>query len=298
MDHSGGAHERPHDGPLTVHGRGCDVTGASAGYRLDESTFDTPYFVKRVARLATGSVFVDVVPQASVVTTGPTGLTAPLALVKNDVGDVSGRIALVVAPFGRHAAPFPDRAIGLTVRTAAAAGARAVVIVTTGPTGEAIALNAREQPFVPIPTAVLAPKQSEPFKAAARIGATAMLDAADPERTLMVAPAARRAAAAAFRGLSGLEEPVDVRPGAGELSEFTNRGYDTAFAVLGVHRWLHTPPRTRSNVSTPASSCPFCARTSERSSFSSVMPSWCDSARLHAGDSSVKAVGRGLWRRR
>jgi len=337
----------------------------ASGYRLEESTFDAPYFVRRAARLTTGTVSSDVVPQAPVVPTGAAGVTAPLALADNEGSDVRGRIALVVAPFGRHAALFPDRAIGLTVRNAAAAGARAVVIVTTGPTGEAIALNAPEQPFVSIPTAVLAPKQSEPFAAAARAGASAtlvldgdathrpcrnlvgrverggrwlvistprsgwfgcvgergtgtavfleladwavrrfpalsifamntggheyffagshrvvdqapppaatvawvhigatlaardaearngrlvMLDTADPQRTLMVTSAARQAAAEAFRGLSGLERPVDVRPGAGELSAFTDRGYGAAFAVLGLHRWLHTVEDTLERV--------------------------------------------------
>jgi hypothetical protein len=91
------------------------------------------------------------------------------------VGDVRGCIALVVAPFGRHAALFPDRGIGLGVRAAADGGAVAVVIVTTGPSGEAIALNAPEEPFVPIPTAVLAPKHAAPFVSAASAGAEATL---------------------------------------------------------------------------------------------------------------------------
>jgi hypothetical protein len=48
--------------------------------------------------------------------------------------------------------------------------------------------------------------------------------------------------------LSGLEQPVDIRPTAGELSAFTDRGYQTAFAVLGVHRWLHTTEDTLERV--------------------------------------------------
>jgi hypothetical protein len=35
-----------------------------------------------------------------------------------------------------------------------------------------------------------------------------------------------------------------VRTDAGELSVFTQRGYSRAFAVLGLHRWLHTPKDT------------------------------------------------------
>ena len=51
----------------------------------------------------------------------------------------------------------------------------ATVIVTTGPSGDAVALNAPEQPFVPVPAAILAPKDAKPFVAAARAGARAKL---------------------------------------------------------------------------------------------------------------------------
>ena len=340
----------------------------ASGYLVDESTFEAPYFIRRTARLTSGTAAVDVVPQAPVVPTGPAGITAPLALVEGEVGDVidvRGRIALVVLPFGRHAALFPDRGIGRTVRQAAEGGARAIVVITTGPTGEATALNAPEQPFVPIPMAVVAPRRAEAFAAAARTGADAtlvldgeathrpcknlvgrvergnrwlvistprsgwfgcvgergtgtaafleladwaarrfpnlsifvmntggheyffagsrrvlnqapppastlawahigatlaardaeerngrlvMLDTPDPQRTLMVTPSARAAATEGFKGLSGLEQPVGVQPGAGELNEFTSRGYTTAFAVLGVHRWLHTIEDTLERV--------------------------------------------------
>lgn len=336
------------------------------GYTVEESEFPAPFFVRREARLTAGSASADVYPQAPVVTTTSEGITAPLALVEDDVRDVSGRIALFVAPFGRHAALFPSRGIGETVREIAAAGARGVVIVTTGPTGEAIALNASEEgPFVPIPAAILAPKGAAPFVEAARAGRSAtlvidgeatrrpsrnvvahlergrqwivvstprsgwfqcvgergtgtaaflemaawartrfpdlsvflmntggheyffagshhvldeapppedtlawahigaaiatrdaverdgewvMLDEADPQRSLMATDAARAAAATAFAGLSGLSEPTPVRPQAGELSTFTDRGYRAAFAVLGVHRWMHTMEDTLERV--------------------------------------------------
>ncbi|HEY8521266.1 MAG TPA: hypothetical protein VIN61_14390 [Gammaproteobacteria bacterium] len=338
------------------------------GYAVEESEFPAPFFVQRAARLTAGSASATVHPQAPVVPTPPEGVTAPLALVEDDARDVSGRIALFVAPFGRHAALFPNRGIGKTVREIAAAGARAVVVVTTGPTGEAIALNAPEEPFVPIPAAILAPKDAGPFVEAARAGRTAtlvidgeatrrpsknvvarlvrgrrwivvstprsgwyhcvgergtgtaaflemaawartrfpdlsvflmntggheyffagshhvlgeapppedtlawahigaaiatrdaverdgrwvMLEEADPQRSLMATEAARAAAATAFAGLSGLSglsEPTPVRPQAGELSTFTDRGYRAAFAVLGVHRWMHTMQDTLERV--------------------------------------------------
>jgi hypothetical protein len=152
----------------------------ASGYTVAESAFDAPFFVKRAARLTTDIETVDVVAQAPVVTTGPAGISAQLAYVDAaddaaGTGDVRGRIALVVAPFGRHAALFPDRGIGRSVRAAAAQGAVGAVIVTTGPSGEAIALNAPEEPFVPIPTAVLAPKHAAATLSAARSGAEATL---------------------------------------------------------------------------------------------------------------------------
>jgi hypothetical protein len=337
----------------------------AAGYRVAESEFDVPFFVSRGARLTAESSAVDVVPQAPVVATGRNGVSARLVLVRGEVGDVRDRIALIVAPFGRHAALFPTRGIGRTVTAAAGAGAVAIVIVTTGPSGEAVALNAPEQPFVPIPTAVLAPKNAEPFVAHAAAGANAtlvidgeathrpsknivgkiergsrwiaistprsgwygcvgergtgtaafleiadwaverfpdlslfvmntggheyffagshrvldqapppeatvvwahigatlaardaeerdgelvMLDTADSQRTLMATPAARDAVAEAFRDLSGLSEPVAVARQAGELSTFTDRGYTTAFAVIGQHHWFHTTQDTLDRV--------------------------------------------------
>jgi hypothetical protein len=341
----------------------------SAGYSVVESTFEAPFFVPRSTELRSGDATAPVIPQAPVAPTGAAGVSAPLKLIDAEVGDVRGRIALIVAPFARHAALFPDRGLGQTVRAAAEAGAAAVVIVTTGPSGEAVALNAPEdRPFVAVPAAVLAPKHSAPFVAAARAGAEAtlvldgdathrpspnvvarlergerwlvistprsgwfasvgergtgtavfleladwaarrfpemsvfamntggheyffagshrvlheapppektsvwahigatlagrnsvqrdgrlaMLDTADPSRSLMATDSARAAATEAFRGLAGLEQAVAVRPQAGELSTFTDRGYSRAFAVIGQHAWFHTVEDTIERVDAP-----------------------------------------------
>lgn len=341
----------------------------ATGYSVVESTFEAPFFVARSTQLRLGGATAPVIAQAPVAPTGAAGVSAPLRLVDGDVGDVGdvrGRIALVVAPFARHAALFPDRGLGATVRAAAEAGAAAVVIVTTGPTGEAIALNAPEdRPFVAVPAAVLAPKHAAPFVEAARDGATATLvvdgdathrpspnivarlargerwlaistprsgwfgcvgergtgtavflelaawaarqfpdtsvflmntggheyffagshrvlheapppdqtlawahigatlaarnseqrdgalvtlDTVDPGRTLMATDAASTAAAQAFRGLAGLEQPAAVRAQAGELSTFTDRGFARAFAVIGQHAWFHTAEDTLERV--------------------------------------------------
>ena len=147
-----------------------------AGYRVEQSEFDAPFFAPRNVRFSAGAASVAVMAQAPVLTTSPAGVRGPLTLVENSVGDVRGKIALVVAPFARHAALFPTNGVGRTVLAAAESGATAIVIVTTGPTGEAIALNAPEaRPFANVPTAILAPKEAPPFVAAARTGGDATL---------------------------------------------------------------------------------------------------------------------------
>ncbi len=332
-----------------------------SGYRVDVSEFGAPFFVKRSTRLSIDAESVEVAAQAPVAPTPASGVTASLALVDGEggeIGDVRGKIVLFLTPFGRHAALFPDRDIGRTITEIADRGAAAVVIVTRGPTGEAIALNAPEEgPFIPVPTAVLAPKHAERFTAAARegrratlvldgdathrpsknivarlergnrwigistprsgwydcvsergtgtaaflaladwaarrfpdlsvfvmntggheyffagshrvldqtpppdktlvwvhVGATlaaraseerdgklVMLDTADAGRSLMATDAAREAVIESFQGLSGLTEPQRIRTNAGELSTFTNLGFTTAFAVLGLSPWFHT----------------------------------------------------------
>ena len=340
----------------------------AAGFGVEVGEFDAPFFVPRTTVIRLGTAAIEVVPQAPVLVTPPSGVTARLALVGEDgvVGEVGGRIAVVVAPDARHAALFPTRGIGATVRAAAEAGAAAIVLVTTGPTGEAIALNCPpEAPFVAVPLSILAPRLAEPVVAAARqgreatlvvdgdatsrpcrnvigriergprwiamstprsgwyhcvgergtgqaafleiadwlareyrehsiflmntggheyffagshhaieqapppestvawahIGATLaardaelvdgewrMLDTVDPERSSMATDKARAAVMAGFAGLAGLDSPGVVRPQAGELSTFTDRGFDTAFACIGQHRWFHTTGDTLERV--------------------------------------------------
>jgi hypothetical protein len=340
----------------------------AAGYGVEVGEFDAPFFVARRTALRLGDELIEVVPQAPVVVTSAGGFTARLALVGEDgaVNDVRGRIAVIVAPEARHAALFPGRGIGGTVQAAAEGGAFGIVLVTTGPTRDAIALNCQpDAPFVRVPLAILAPRLADPVVAAARegreatfivdgqatmrpcknvigriergprwiamstprsgwyhcvgergtgqaafleiadwlareyrehsiflmntggheyffagshhaiehapapestvawahIGATLaardaelvdgewqMLDSVDPERSSMATDKARAAVSAGFAGLTGLDTPGVVRPQAGELSTFTDKGFDTAFACIGQHRWFHTTGDTIERV--------------------------------------------------
>jgi hypothetical protein len=155
------------------------------GFAVNRLRFDWPFFALRKARLMLDSKAADVIPQVVVVPTPPDGVNEKLAVIRADFEaiDARGRIAFIVAPYKRHAS-LSLSPIGPLVRAVAEAGAKAVVIVTTGPTGEAVALNTPgETPFVRIPTAVIAPKDSEPFLLAAREGmpATLIIDGT-PER--------------------------------------------------------------------------------------------------------------------
>ncbi|WP_440412552.1 hypothetical protein [Neorhizobium petrolearium] len=66
------------------------------------------------------------------------------------------------------------------------------------------------------------------------------LDTADPNRICMTTPSLAVQARAAFSGLAGLDGPQSILSEVGELSTIVERGYDKAFACLGVNRSCHT----------------------------------------------------------
>ena len=76
-------------------------------------------------------------------------------------------------------------------------------------------------------------------------GRPAVLQSADSHRILMATSNLIEDAERCFAGLTGLEAPREVLGGAGELSTVIDKGYASAFAVLGVHSWFHTEKDTR-----------------------------------------------------
>jgi hypothetical protein len=145
-----------------------------AGYACHRQSFEIPFFEVRQASLACGEAHATVIPQAIVAPTGPQGLTAPLRLA-SDRGDLTGAIAVVALPFKRWVA-LADPHVARPLADAVSRGAAGVVLITTGPTGEAIALNvSTHKPPVGRPVAILAPKDAAPFLAAAAEGKTATL---------------------------------------------------------------------------------------------------------------------------
>ena len=330
------------------------------GYKMESHDFPAPFIAERSVQLSTSGMTLKLYPQTPAATTGPKGVTGRLVMIRTqaDAASTKGKIALLVLNSARHAALGRNNAgIGGTIRAAATAGALGVVIVTTGPSGEAVLLNAPEDQVMPVPVAIMAPKDSRPFQEAAaggaeatftldgtttpmnstnvigrlergnrwivistprsgwfgcvgergtgtsvflelaawavekfprhsihlvnageheyyfagshkvmnlapppastdlwtHIGATVaardadesggslrMLDTADPQRSLMATANLNAAVAEGFRGIPELERAQPVRADAGELSVFADRGYSRCFAVLGLHRWLHT----------------------------------------------------------
>jgi hypothetical protein len=144
------------------------------GYACRRQPFEVPFFEVRQTSLAVAATKATVIPQAPVARTRPGGLTAPLRLADRP-GDLTGAIALVILPYKRWAA-FADAQVAQPLGDALARGAAGVVLVTTGPTGEAIALNvsAHRAP-VERPVAILAPKDATPFISAAKQGQMVML---------------------------------------------------------------------------------------------------------------------------
>ncbi len=147
---------------------------APFGYACRHQDFQAPFFEVKQATLSLGDARVTVIPQAIVAPTGPQGLTAPLRLV-DGTGDLAGAIALVRLPYKRWAS-LSDPQVAQPLADAVRRGAAGVVLVTTGPTGEAVALNVSTH-HTPVerPVALLAPKDAPPFVAAAADGKTATL---------------------------------------------------------------------------------------------------------------------------
>lgn len=340
-----------------------------SGFSVETDAFDVPFFDPKVATLSfAGGPTFNLFVQPVTITTAPHGMSAPVSLVHSvyDTPGTKGSIAVIVLPYARHAVIF-SRSIVEQIDGCVKAGARAIVVVPTGPTGEVIGLNTRLHPMAPIPVVTLAPKHlpdllkarsaknsatltvsgkagmqptwnliatrkrgaswlvlstprsgwftcagergtgtatflelcdwaarayphlsimamntggheldfaglykalrvappPEHTKMWAHIGAALaardshvlngrvlnLLDTADPQRVLMVPENLLDVGARQFAGITALDTPIKVIPGAGELGDIVKRGYKNTFAVLGIHRWMHTPEDTIDKVS-------------------------------------------------
>jgi hypothetical protein len=140
------------------------------GYRVERQEFAAPYFEAERAEFVSGAATADVVPQPIVVPTGPEGVAGPLVRIDQYgrfAGSLAGAIALVDLPSARWSSAL-SKAVRAPIEAAFAAGARAAVAITNGPTGNVIALNADGRaPMFGGPVALLAPRDAAAFLAAA-----------------------------------------------------------------------------------------------------------------------------------
>ncbi len=135
------------------------------GFETRTQPFTAPYFNTSEATLAAGAASARVLPQAIVVTTSSDGVAGPLAVrtIWTAGADVAGSIVILQLPHGRWSTAAGP-AVGAPVRAAFQGGALAVLLVTNGPTGRALALNADgRKPMFAGPVAILAPDTATPF---------------------------------------------------------------------------------------------------------------------------------------
>ncbi len=141
------------------------------GFTCRRQTYDVPTF-EGEATLTSGTARAGLIPQAIVAPTSDAGLSGPLYVAGSGRGGQG--IALLILPYARWSTAVGQ--IARRVQAVLDGGASAVVIVTTGPTGEALALNAPvDKPLFDKPVAVMAPKDAEPFLQAAIRGEVATL---------------------------------------------------------------------------------------------------------------------------
>jgi hypothetical protein len=147
---------------------------AGAGLKVERQSFDVPWFEASHCELAIGDLRIQIVAQPLAVQTGEAGLDAPLRLA--DVpGRLDGVIAIVRLPYRRWSS-LVDRAASEPLGDALQRGASAAILVTTGPTGEALLLNTpADRPVSAKPLALLAPRLCAPVIEAARHGTAAKL---------------------------------------------------------------------------------------------------------------------------
>lgn len=147
------------------------------GYACERHEFQVPFFEASALSLSAGSARASVIPQAIVQPTGPAGISGPLRLASAHE-DLTGSIALIPLPFRRWGG-IVDPQVARPVADALKRGAHTVVVITTGPTGEAVALNApADKAMFGRPVAILAPKDAQPFlkMAAADTASTLTVD--------------------------------------------------------------------------------------------------------------------------
>ena len=144
----------------------------AAGLTVTRQAFSAPLYTPQACRLDLGAGAVGAFPAWPPVMSPAEGVRAPLAIA--DGASLEGKIALVPLPYrpgGSWAVPgYGDR-----VKAAIDRGARGVVAVTEGATGDIIALNTSPAFVWTVPVVIAAGRDLDRLTAAAASGATATL---------------------------------------------------------------------------------------------------------------------------
>lgn len=152
----------------TASGEWLEADLKGLGFATRRQPFDAPAYEGDAPTLSLGDVTATLIPQAIVTPTPQEGISGRLFVP----GRGEGEIALIVLPHARWSTAKGE--VARRVQGAAGAGARAAILVTTGPTGEALALNTPpDKPLFDLPAAVLAPRDAQPFVEGAAKGARA-----------------------------------------------------------------------------------------------------------------------------
>ncbi|MDK2768113.1 MAG: hypothetical protein KYX69_10400 [Sphingomonas sp.] len=147
---------------------------ARSGFSVERQRFDAPWFESSACELTIGEAAIGLLAQPIPATTSAEGIVGRLCLAESP-DRLDGAIAVVRLPYRRWSSLL-DGLVSHAVADVLERGAEAVILVTTGPTGEALLLNApADRPAAPRPVALLAPKLAGPVIEAARFGRVARL---------------------------------------------------------------------------------------------------------------------------
>lgn len=205
---------------------------SKAGYQLETIPVPVPTFRSRRCELVGQGSSIEVYPQPVVFPTPDHGVEGRLAMVHSlsDAQRAAGRIAVILLPYGRHAAIWTS-VVGPLLEAVTKADALAAIILPFGPTGEIVGLNSyADRPFVPLPVAIGRPLDLPSYAAMASAGQPVRLyltgDVETGDSPTLVARMAR-----------GDRWIVLSTPRSGFFTCSVERGTGTA-GFLEIARWL------------------------------------------------------------
>lgn len=141
-----------------------------AGFAVEKPTISVPWFAPQRSEVIMGGARAALWPQPIVVPTAAEGVSGPLVRVDGAGradAPLAGAVALVDIPYNRWSSALA-KPIRAPIDSAFAAGAKAAIVVTNGPTGRIVALNTDgREPMFKGPVGLLAPADAGPFLAAA-----------------------------------------------------------------------------------------------------------------------------------